>query len=86
MVIDMSPIDSQICHAGTCVSEIRKFMSNGLQNGMSETTRASVESGARMMGKSMSMQNARGITRNMLSCWSSCSELVMAPRAAAMLE
>ena len=37
-------------------------------------------------GARANMQPASGMTRNMLSCWSSCSELTIAPSAAAMLE
>src|ERR1700733_12741854 len=86
IVIDISTTDRMICHAGTLVSAVRKFISSGEQNGMRETTWASVESGARMVGTSITMQKASGRTRNRLSCCNSCSELVMAPSAAAMAE
>src|SRR6201986_1292666 len=86
MVSAISTMERMICHAGTLVSAVRKFISSGEQNGMSEMTCARVESGARTVGASMTMQKASGSTKNILSCWSSCSELVMAPSAAAMEE
>src|SRR6185437_121071 len=86
IVIDISTTERMICQAGTLVSAVRKFISNGEQKGIRETTWANVESGALTVGNSITMQNASGSTRNILSCWSSCSELVMAPSAAAMAE
>ena len=59
---------------------------SGVQNGISERTVAVVPSGLLMTAPRANMQAASGMTRNMLSCWSSCSELVMAPRAAAIEE
>src|SRR5580658_5113331 len=86
IVIDISTTERMICHAGTLVRAVRKFISSGEQKGMSEMTCAMVESGARTVGNNMTIQKASGSTRNMLSCWSSCSELVMAPSAAAIAE
>jgi hypothetical protein len=86
MVAVISTTDSQISHAGTCVREMRKFISSGLHKGISEATRARVESGARMMGKIITMQKISGITRNRFSCCSSCSLFVIAPSAAAIEE
>src|ERR1700733_13457832 len=60
--------------------DTRKFISRGVQKGMRETRRASGELGFEVMTGSIMRQKKSGIMRNMLSCWRSCSELVMAPR------
>src|SRR5579875_3379097 len=86
IVIDISTTERIICHAGTLVSAVRKFISSGEQNGISEITCAIVEAGARTVGNSITMQNASGSTKNIFNCCSSCSELVIAPSAAAIDE
>ena len=48
--------------------EMRKYMSSGVQKGMSETTLRPEGVGVRDDDGQMSMQKASGMTRNMLSC------------------
>src|ERR1035441_5451841 len=86
MLAEVSRMESAISHGAGWPSDTRRYISSGVKGGMRESTRESVLSGVSRTVPRVRKQKIRGMTRNILSCCSSCSELVMAPNAAAMDE
>src|SRR5665213_271757 len=86
MVTTSSTIENPIANGVGLPTTMRVYMISGVQNGKNEKAFASMVSGFVTMVKMTTEHAIKGSIRKMFICCNSCSELVMAPSAAATLE
>src|SRR5665213_956383 len=86
IVSTSSTIESPMANGVGLPTTMRVYIMSGVQNGKNENDFAIIVSGFVTMLKMTTEQAINGSIRKMFICCSSCSELVIAPNAAATLE